>query len=98
MSIPGALGALTGTGGSGIQLSVKLDSLQKWDAWVREVHGFAMRDHILEYLIKPDNVHRSDWYRPVEPTPIMTTLASNIRSGEAEAIKATPARMRKAIR
>ena len=34
----------TGSSGNGIQLSVKLDNPKKWDAWKREVVGFANRD------------------------------------------------------
>lgn len=60
----------TGSGANGVRLGVKLDSPKKWDAWVREVHGVARRDHVMAYLIKPHDAVRADWYKPLEPAAI----------------------------
>ena len=55
--------------GNGIQLSVKLDAPRKWDTWNREVKGFAIRDRILDHVIRPEGAGE-DWYVPVRPRPI----------------------------
>ena len=69
MSLPNVDVGLT-AGSLVMAFSVKLDSPRKWDVWIREVHGFAIPDNGVEYLVKSDGVTRVHWYKPTAPDPV----------------------------
>ena len=66
-----AQGVISGGSGSGTNITVKLNNPKKWDAWLREVHGIASRDDVLNFVHPPEVANLAeDWHVLYPPATI----------------------------